>query len=123
MHSKYDRDGKLMVQLHDIRGAIVTANATLTTGTATSLLTGDADKMLDLIEMTCANNSSVGATVALINEGTTIRNINIPAYGTVQLVFDTPLEQLTKNTPWNVDMNDITGTTVSIGALFIKREK
>ena len=120
---KYDRDDKLMVQLHDIRGAVVTANATVTTGTTTSLITGDADKMLDLVEVTFANNSSVGAHIDLINDGTTVRAVDIPAYGTVQLVFDTPLEQIIKNTPWNVDMNDITGSTVKIGALFIKREK
>jgi hypothetical protein len=120
---KHDRDNKLMMAFHDIRGAIVSASASVSTGTGTSLIAGDSDKMLDLIEITLSNNSTVAAQVSLTNDGTIIKNLQIPVGGTLPLRFDAPLEQVTKNTPWLVDMEDITGTTVVVNASFIKREK
>lgn len=118
---KQDKQGKQFVALHDVRGAFVTASASLTSGTASELLSGDADYFLDVIEVTFANNSNATASIALKNDGSTVRTITATANGTVQLQFDAPLEQPVKNTPWNVDMEDITGTTVSIGAVFMKR--
>ena len=118
---KKDNQGRQFIAFHDVRGALVTASASLTTGTATSLLAGDADYFLDLIDITMANNSTVSATVALVNDGTTIRQFEVPAANTLHINFDTPLLQLTKNVLWNADMNDITVTTVTIGAKFIKR--
>lgn len=123
MHSKYDRDGKLMVQFHELRGAVVSANVTLSTGTTTSLIAGDSDKMLDIVEISFANDSTAATTVTLSNDGTTVRTVNVPTSGTVQLYFDVPLEQITKNTPWLIDMPDITGTNIYVGASLIKRHK
>ena len=119
---KKDLQGRGFIAMHDVRGALVSANASLTSGTSTQLISGDSSYMLDIVEATFANNSSVGAHVDLINDGTVIRGIDIPAYGTVQVGFDAPLKQNTINTPWNVDMNDITGTTVMIGATLIRQQ-
>lgn len=106
---------------HDVRGALVSAVATLTTGTAGTLINGDADYFLDIVEITMANNSTVAAAVDLKNDGTTVRSISVPANGTVQLTFDAPLRQETKNIPWVLDMEDITGTSVTVGATLIKQ--
>lgn len=116
----------MFVALHDVRGAIVTASATLTNGTATSLVAGDADYFLDLVEVQLSTGSTVAlgtatAGIDLKNDGTTIRHIDIPEGGTVQLKFDVPLPQITKNTPWVLDLDDITGTTVRVDAIFIKK--
>lgn len=123
---KQDAAGRGIMVMHDARGAVISAAANLTTGTATSLIVGDADYLLDIVEMTLANNSSVAlggglAGVDLINDGTIVRHIDLPDLGTIQLLFNPPLKQITKNTPWNVDLNDITGTTISIGATLVKR--
>lgn len=115
-----DATGRTFIAMHEVRGGLVTANASITTGTATSLISGDADKFLDIVEISFANNSTVGAHVNIVNDGTTIRGVDVPLSGTVQLCFDTPLKQITKNTPWNIDMDDITGTTVMVGATLIK---
>lgn len=118
--NKYDRQGRQFIALHDVRGAIVTASASLSSGTAASLIAGDSDYFLDIIELTCANNSNAATTVTLINDGTTIRTFGVPAFSTAQVQFDVPLGQNTKNTPWIVDLPDITGTTISIAARLIK---
>lgn len=109
-----------VVVLHEARNALVSASVSLTTGTAASLISGDSDFFLDIVEISLANNSTVGAAVALKNDGTVIKNFNIPAGGTVQLEIGGLLRQLTKDTPWLADMEDITGTTVSIDALLVK---
>ncbi len=69
--------------------------------------------------MTAANNSTVAASFSLVNDGTTIRTFTVPG-GTSQFQFFVPLQQQTKNTPWLADLEDITGTTVTIGAYLIK---
>jgi hypothetical protein len=125
---KYDYDGNLMTAHYDVRGGIVTANATLTTGTATSLIAGDADYMLDLVEMTFSTGSTVALGTAtfgvdLINDGTVVRHFDMFDGGVEQVVFDPPLPQITKGTPWNLDMDDVTGTTLKVGATLSKRRK
>lgn len=115
-----DTRGRQFIAMHDARGAIVTAAASLTTGTAATFLSGDASDFLDLIEATFANNSTAAATVTLANDGTTIRTIVVPAATTLAVKWDVPIKQLTKNVPWVIDMEDITGTTVTVGANFIK---
>lgn len=109
------------IAIHSVRSGIVTAAASLTTGTATSLVAGDTDYFLDIVELTVANNSSAAATVALTNDGTTIRTFQAPANSSFQLIFDAPLKQNTKGIAWLADMEDVTGTTVSIGANLVKR--
>lgn len=103
-----------------VRGACVTATATLTGGTNTTLLTGDSAYSLDLVEITIANNSTLSASVALKDDGTTVRTLNIPLGGTVQLQFPIPAPQGRKGGIWSVDMEDISGTTLSVDAIFIK---
>lgn len=116
-----DLQGRQFVAHHDVRNAIYSASATLSTGTATSLIAGDSGYFLDIIELTAANNSDVAVSVTLTNDGTTIRTVGVPAGSTTQLRFDVPLKQQTKNTPWIVDMGDITGTTVTVEAYLIKK--
>lgn len=126
---KFDADGNLLTANFEVRGALVTANATLSNGTATSLIDGDSANFLDIVEMSFACNSSAALGSAafgldLINDGTVVRHIDLPdGGGTTQLQFNPPLKQVTKNTPWNVDLDDLTGTVVKVGATLIKRNK
>ena len=41
----------------------------------------------------------------------------------IQCTFPAPLRQNTKNPPWNIDMDDITGTTVNVHATFVKKNR
>lgn len=119
-----DTRGREIIALHDVRGALVSANASLTNGTAGNLISGDADSFLDIVEISLALSTTVaGATVDvdLINDGTIVRTFTVPG-GTVQINFDTPLKQITKNTPWKVDMTDVTGSPVAVGATLIKSD-
>lgn len=116
-----DSRGKQLIAMHDVRSALVTAAASLTTGTAATFLAADNDYFLDLVEATFANSSTATASIALANDGTTIRTLSIPAGNTLQVFFDAPLKQLNKSIAWVIDMEDITGTTINVGATFIKQ--
>lgn len=122
---KKDSQGRLFMATHDVRSAIVTAFATLSTSDApfTSLIVGDTDYFLDPIELTFSNSSSVGASVDLYSDGTIVKHIDLSSFGTVQLQFPAPLKQVTKNTPWLVDLNgtDLTGTTINVSGSLIKK--
>lgn len=116
---KHDNEGRQFIALHDVRSAVRSASASLSTGTAVTLLAGDADYFLDIVELSFANNSTASASVVLSNDGTTIRTLQIGA-GTSQLRFDVPVRQAVKNTPWILDMEDVTGTSVVVDAVLIK---
>lgn len=104
----------------EVRTSTLSTLVSVTNGVATSFIAGDTDYFLDIIELTIANASTVAATVALTNDGTTIRTFVAPASTTLCLQFNAPLKQNTKNTPWLVDMEDISGTTLNIGAYLMK---
>lgn len=112
---------KHLILPYEVRGACVSASASITTGTNGVLLTGDADYRLDLVEVSFSNNSTVAASLSLKDDGTTVRTINVPIGGMVQLKFPIPLEQNAAGGDWTLDMEDITGTTVGAQAVFIKR--
>lgn len=112
---------KKYFDLTGVAGAVVTATASLTNGTAATLLAADSTEFLDLFEVTAACNSTVGATITLSNDGTTMATIVAPANGTAQLRFDPPITQQVKSIAWVADMEDISSTTVTINARFVKR--
>lgn len=107
--------------MHEVRNGLVTASASLSSGTAATLLAGDTGNLLDLVEVTLSSNSTITSSVVLKNDGTTVRTFQVPTNGSVSIAYDVPVKQLTKNTPWLVDMEDVTGTTVTIDAVFIKK--
>ena len=126
---KHTTDGIYITQPYEVSGAFVSASVSLTTGTATSLISGDADYYLDLVEIMLSTSSTVALgtsdfSVAIINDGTTYRSFSLGGgQNDIQLLFPNPLRQNTKNTPWNVDMDDITGTTVNVYATFVKKNR
>lgn len=126
MLDKRDTQGRTFIAQHDVRGALVSANASLTNSDAslTSLVSGDVDYFLDIIEISLSNASTVGVGVDLGNDGTLLRHFDIPASSTIQLMYDAPLRQQTKNLPWTLDISgsDITGTTVNVAATLIKKD-
>ena len=118
-----DYSGRLITTPYQVRDMIVTAYVTITTGTPTTLLAGSSEFFYDLLEISCATDSTVASTNFLLtDDSTTVRGFDIPVSGTVELKFPVPLPQSAKGGTWRVDMEDITGTTLQIGALFIKNK-
>ena len=115
--------GRPITTPYQARDLVVTAYVTVTSGTTTTLLTGDSDHFLDLVEISCATDSTVAATNFLLkDDGTTVRGFDVPVSGTVELKFPVPIPQSAKGGNWQVDMEDVTGTTLQVGALFIKNK-
>lgn len=104
-----------------VREAIVTAHASLTNGTNTTLLAGDADAKLDLVQIGFSNSSDAATTVTLTDDGTTVRIYPIPASTANEFSYEIPVPQNAKGGNWQVDLPDITATTITVRALFIKR--
>src|SRR3990167_584814 len=108
------------VENYVVRGAIVTASVSLSTGTPTTLLAGDTDYLLDLVQIYFANSSSAATTVTLLDDGTSLHTFNAPVVTTQGALynFEIPWPQSAKGGRWYLDMPDITGTTVDVKAIF-----
>lgn len=116
----YDDLGRQITRPYQARDLIYSATATLTTGTAATLFTGVSTFFADLKQLTCANNSTASATITISDESTVVRTIQVPASSTLHLNFDPPLPQSATGTNWSADMEDITGTTVTVYAEFLR---
>lgn len=116
----FDNIGRIVTRPYQIRGLVTTASATLSTGTVTSLLAGSSDVFHDLYEMTMSNDSSAAVQVLLEDDGTAVRNFELPATSISQFQFLVGLPQSSTGSVWELDLPDITGTTVRVYATFIK---
>ena len=111
--------GRQLVR-YQARDLIVTAYATLITGTETTLKTGIAGSYLDLIYIMGSNDSDVAVSVDIraATGGNIQTTIRIPADGTAGVALPIPLPQDETGNDWTADLPDITGTTVTLSALF-----
>lgn len=118
----FDDLGRQLVRPVQVRDLIQTARATLTNGTETTLLAGSSGVFNDLIYVMAANNSDAAVSVDFrAATGANIQfTIQIPASGTAGVSLPVPIPQDVAADTWTADMSDITGTTVSISALFSK---
>ena len=117
----HDSIGRLINLPYAVREALVTAHASLTTGTNTTLLTGDSASKLDLIQIGFSNNSDAATSVTLSDDGTTINIYPVPAATANQFNYQIPIPQNKAGGNWQVDLPDITGTTITVRGLFIKQ--
>lgn len=123
---KQTTDGIQVMQFYEVQGAIVSASVSLTTGTAAILIAGDSDYFLDLVKITGSTTSSIAAgtagfNIALLQDGSTMANYPFGNQPLIDIDYFPTLRQNTKNLPWVVDMDDVTGGTVNFTAFFIKR--
>ncbi len=117
-----DDMGRVVTWPYQVRDLITTAQASLTTGTVTTLLAGATSTFHDLLYIKFSNNSAA-TTVDLIDDGTVVMNdINIAASGNTEVKLPIPLPQSGTGGNWQLDLPDITGTTISVDALFIKNK-
>lgn len=118
--STHDDLGRQVVRPVQVRDLILTAYATLTTGTETTLRAAVAGAYLDLIMVVGANNSDAAVSVDLraVTAGNVVGTLQIPANGTAGFSLPIPYPAQETGNNWTADMGDITGTTVSLTALF-----
>ena len=114
--------GRVLTRPIQVRDLTQTAYATFSTGTEATLISGVASTFLDLIYIMGANNSDAAVSVDIRSGtgGSVIMTLQIPANGTAGVALPVPLPQEIVAGAWTVDLPDITGTTVSVSALFTK---
>ena len=112
--------GRVVNWPYQVRDLINTAYASVTTGTAGLLITGVADVFLDLTQISFSNSSGAAATVTLSNDSTLVQTFVVAASTTTNYTFPAPIRCSATGGGWNYDMTDITGTTVTIQAQFIR---
>lgn len=119
-----DKYGRQITQPYTVRDLVATAAASLTNGTPTTLITGITGTLLDLVYISLTNNSDFAVTVTLTDDSTTVRTFSVPVTttnsGVVSAEFPIPWPQSTAGSTWRVDMPDISGTTVTVDALYIR---
>lgn len=120
VRGSFDDLGRILVRPIQVRDLIQTAYATLTNGTETTLRAAIAGVYLDLIYIVGSNNSSAAVTVNIrpVTAGNIVMSLQIPANGTAGISCPIPLPQSDTGNNWTADMDDITGTTVYLSALF-----
>lgn len=118
--ASYDTIGRQLTRPYQVRNLISTAYASLSTGTKTALITSPSGSYLDLVQISCYNNSDVATTVVLTDESTTVKTIPVPASNVTHINYQIPLKQNSKGVAWYVDLPDITGTTIEVTAEFIQ---
>lgn len=114
----FDDIGRQLTRPYQVRDLITTASASLTTGTKAELRAGISETYLDLVQISCYNNSDAATTVVLSDESTTVRTIPVPANNVTHINYQIPLKQSASGVAWYVDLPDITGTTVEVTAEF-----
>jgi hypothetical protein len=118
--STYDDLGRQVMRPVQVRDLVQTAYATLTTGTETTLFAGVSGVFFDLIYLMATNNSDAAVTTDIRSAtgGGIVTSVRVPANGTAGVSLAVPLPQDVAADTWTADLPDITGTTVTIGALF-----
>src|SRR3990167_2090913 len=74
----YDDVGRQVMTLYQVRDLISTASASITNGTSTVLLAGTTGEFHDLLFISFTNSSDAAVTVALTDDGTTVRSYVVP---------------------------------------------
>ncbi len=126
--ASFDKVGRQLVVPFQMRELVRTAYVALSNGTETTLLAGSAGEFFDLVSITCANTSAaaLGASTDVdidirdATGGGVVASIVVQDQDTKTISFPVPVPQNTAATTWTVDMDDVTGTTVNISALFVR---
>ncbi len=119
-----DKYGRLITLPYTVRDLVMTAQASVTTGTNTVLATGITGVKLDLVYISFTNSSDAAISVVLADDGTTVRTFTVPVSttnaGVVTYDWPIPWPQSASGGTWMVDMGDYTNTTITVDALFVK---
>lgn len=119
----YDKLGRGLVRMQ-MRESLVTAYASLTNGTETTLATADAAGYLDLVYVLASNTSTAAQQVDLraVSGGNIVVSLMVPASGTAGVSLPAPMPQDATGNAWTADLGDVTNSTVYVSALFTKEK-
>lgn len=127
IRAKADDIGRQITRPVQARDLMATAYVSLATGsgfgTETTLLAaGGAGVFHDLIFVLGTNDSDAAVTASLrdVTGGNVVTSIQIPAYATSGVSIPVPYPQGNANNNWTVDLPDLSGTNVTLTALFSK---
>ena len=125
VEAMFDDVGRQIVVPFQVRDLIFTASADTATLAEVTLLAGTASVFNDLIEITCANQSGAAVTLSLreTTGGPVVKTLTVGASTTISRDFPMPVPQSVQATAWtiqNAGSGDISGTVVSVSALFVR---
>lgn len=118
-NATFDDLGRQLIRFQ-ARDLFTTATASLTGGTKTALATATTGEYLDLFQIQYSNNSDAATTLTVSDESTTVLTIPVPASKSEVMTFNFPLLQSATGVAWYVDLPDISGTTITINAMFTR---
>lgn len=112
--------GRQVIRNVQVRDLIQTAYAQISNGTETTLRAGVAGAYLDLVYILASNNSDAAVSVDIrpVSAGNVVMTLQVPANGVAGVSLPVPIPQTDTGNNWTADLPDITGTTISISALF-----
>lgn len=120
-----DKVGRIISYPYQVRDLIATSQAELATLAEVTLLAGATGTFHDLVEITCANNSGAAVRISLRDNiaGGVVKTFDIPATNTITQTFPIPIPQNEAANSWtiqNAASGDVSGTTITVSAIFIK---
>lgn len=121
--ASFDDLGRQLVRPMQVRDLITTARVTVSNGTETTLLAGSAGVLRDLIAVHATNNSTAATTIDFrsTTAGSVVFTLDVPAAGVGNsnpwISFPVPYP-VSDAGAWTIDLPDITGTTITVDALF-----
>lgn len=125
VEAMFDDVGRQIVAPHQVRDLVFTAQAATSTLAEVTLFTGVANVFHDLVEITCANNTSSSVRLSLRSAtgGGVVKTFNILAVDTIVQTFPVPLPQGAAADTWtiqNAGSGDISTTDITVSALFVR---
>lgn len=120
VNATFDDLGRQVMRVNQVRDLTLTAYASVTNGTETTLRAGVAGAYLDLTMLKLGNTSDAAVSVDIraVTAGNIVDTVVVPPYGTAGWSSTSPYPQSDTGNNWTIDMPDITGTTVYATALF-----
>ncbi len=118
-----DKLGRTVTRTLQVRDLIVTAYATLTNGTETTLATASAAGYLDLIYVLASNSSSAAQQVDIraVSGGNIMTTLWVPGNATSGVSLTVPIPQDATGNAWTAKSTaDASNSNVLVTALFTK---
>ena len=122
--ASFDDLGRQVITPYQVRDLVYTANVSTTTGIETTLLGAVVGSNLDCLQIVCANTSDAAIDIDFraVTAGAVEFSVTVPADSTAGFIPAVPWPQVNTGNNWTMDVAgaDVSNTTVSVSALFIR---
>lgn len=125
IEAKADNAGRKLTNPYLLRGILTTASATPTRGAETTLFSGDASNLLDVVLVSAVNSSGNAVQMSLRSGtgGTVLDSFYVPGTGSVHKQYHTPFPQTELGQAWtiqNANSGELSDSPVTVYALAVK---